>query len=166
MDGIVSQLCHILLPEESDPVRWGCHLRRWVCSLRISSLQPTQAYLWQGRRAFAKSHQSVPRRVRLCSQSLTAFSVCSCSVLLPGFTHKGSETRMISSECESTRALPGSWFGFRMPACLLLRVCCPSGIGQTAQSGILPQLIQWSEGSPIPLRESSDLCLSKCLQLF
>lgn len=29
------------------------------------------AYPWQGRRTFAKSHQSVPRRVRLFSQSLT-----------------------------------------------------------------------------------------------
>lgn len=165
MYGIVSQHCHILLSKESDPVRWGCHLRRWVCSLRISSLQPTQAYLWQGRRAFAKSHQSVPRCVRLFSQSLTEFSVCSCSVLFPGFTHKGSETLMISwsvslPEPCLDHGLDSECLHARSPECAF-----QVDLGRLHRVGSSLSL-QWSEGSSVPLTESGDLCLFKCLQLF
>lgn len=96
MCSIVSQHCHMFF-DESDAVRWGCHLRRCVCSLRIPSLQPTHAYLWQGRGTFARSHQSVPRCIRLFSLNYQCVHAASSLLVL----HTREVRLTISSECES-----------------------------------------------------------------
>lgn len=102
---IVSHYCHIFL----FATVWCCELEMSVerVGVLLKDFLPAAYIGWslERRRTFGNTHQSVPRCVRLFSQSLIEFSVPSCSVLLPGFTHEGSETLMIASDCESTWVL-------------------------------------------------------------